>query len=40
MDRLEALGNSLSQLTMYDLKQAYNQVRWLRIRFVNDNTDT
>ena len=40
MDRLEALGNSLSQLTMYDLKQAYNQVRWLRMRFVNDNADT
>lgn len=26
MDRLESLGNQLSQLTMYDLKAAYNQV--------------
>lgn len=33
MDRLEALGNTLSQLTMYDVKSAYNQVR--RVRALN-----
>ena len=27
MDRLEALGNSLSQITLYDIKSVYNQVR-------------
>ena len=28
MDRLESLGNSLSNLTMYDIKSMYNQVRF------------
>ena len=27
MDRLEALGNTLSQITLYDIKSVYNQVR-------------
>lgn len=27
MDRLESLGNSLSQITLYDIKSMYNQVR-------------
>jgi hypothetical protein len=27
MDRLEALGSTLSQITMYDIKSMYNQVR-------------
>ncbi|KAH0585986.1 hypothetical protein H2248_007270 [Termitomyces sp. 'cryptogamus'] len=27
MDRLEALGQSLSQITMYDIKSAYNQAK-------------
>ena len=27
MDRLEALGNTLSQVTLYDIKSMYNQVR-------------
>ncbi|KAF7289459.1 Epsin domain-containing protein [Mycena chlorophos] len=27
MDRLEALGNSLSQITMYDIKSMYNQAK-------------
>lgn len=27
MDRLESLGNALSQITMYDIKSVYNQVR-------------
>ena len=27
MDRLESLGNTLSNLTVYDLKSMYNQVR-------------
>jgi len=27
MDRLESLGNQLSQITMYDIKSMYNQVR-------------
>jgi hypothetical protein len=27
MDRLEALGTTLSQMTMYDIKSMYNQVR-------------
>lgn len=27
MDRLESLGNTLSQITMYDIKSMYNQVR-------------
>ncbi|KAG6850212.1 hypothetical protein H0H93_016391 [Arthromyces matolae] len=27
MDRLEALGHSLSQITMYDIKSAYNQAK-------------
>ena len=26
MDKLEALGNSLSQITLYDIKSMYNQV--------------
>jgi epsin len=26
MDRLETLGTTLSQITMYDIKSAYNQV--------------
>jgi len=26
MDRLESLGNSLSQITLYDIKSMYNQV--------------
>ena len=26
MDRLESLGNALSQITMYDIKSVYNQV--------------
>lgn len=26
MDRLEALGATLSQITLYDIKSAYNQV--------------
>ena len=26
MDRLESLGNALSQITMYDIKSMYNQV--------------
>jgi hypothetical protein len=26
MDRLEALGSALSQVTMYDIKSMYNQV--------------
>lgn len=27
MDRLEALGSTLSQITLYDIKSMYNQVR-------------
>jgi epsin len=27
MDRLESLGNSISQITLYDIKSMYNQVR-------------
>jgi epsin len=27
MDRIESLGNTLSNLTMYDIKSMYNQVR-------------
>ncbi|RDB14631.1 hypothetical protein Hypma_016305 [Hypsizygus marmoreus] len=27
MDRLEALGNTLSQITLYDIKSAYNQAK-------------
>ena len=27
MDRLESLGNALSNITMYDIKSMYNQVR-------------
>lgn len=27
MDRLESLGSQISQLTMYDIKSYYNQVR-------------
>ena len=27
MDALEKLGNQLSQVTMYDIKSYYNQVR-------------
>ena len=27
MDRIESLGNALSQITMYDIKSMYNQVR-------------
>ena len=30
MDRLESLGNTLSTLTMYDIKAAYNQVSTTR----------
>ena len=26
MDRLESLGNALSNITMYDIKSMYNQV--------------
>lgn len=29
MDRLESLGNTLSQITLYDIKSAYNQVHTL-----------
>ena len=29
MDRIESLGNALSQITMYDIKSMYNQVRWI-----------
>ena len=29
MDRLESLTNTLSQITMYDIKNMYNQVRIL-----------
>ena len=32
MDRLEALGNQLSQITMYDIKSMYTQV--LDIQFI------
>jgi len=28
MDRLESLGSQLSQITMYDIKTMYNQVRF------------
>ncbi|KAG8703653.1 Epsin-3, clathrin recruitment and traffic between the Golgi and endosome [Ceratobasidium sp. 394] len=27
MDRIEALGNQLSQITMYDIKSMYNQAK-------------
>ena len=27
MDRLGALGNTLSQITLYDIKSVYNQVQ-------------
>lgn len=27
MDKIESLGNQLSQITMYDIKSMYNQVR-------------
>lgn len=27
MDRLESLSNTLSQITLYDIKSMYNQVR-------------
>lgn len=27
MDRLESLGSTLSQITLYDIKSMYNQVR-------------
>jgi hypothetical protein len=29
MDRLESLGNTLSQITLYDIKTMYNQVSFL-----------
>jgi hypothetical protein len=29
MDRIESLGNTISNLTMYDIKSMYNQVRIL-----------
>ena len=28
MDKIEALGGALSQITMYDIKSYYNQVRF------------
>jgi hypothetical protein len=31
MDRLSALGETLSQMTMYDVKSMYNQVRLERL---------
>lgn len=40
MDRLEALGNTLSQITLYDIKSVYNQVRKtprLNCTFVEDD---
>lgn len=40
MDRLESLGNTISQITLYDIKSMYNQVRKiLRFRriFVEDD---
>jgi len=32
MDRLESLGNTLSQITLYDIKSVYNQV-WKTLHF-------
>ena len=29
MDRIESLGNTLSNITLYDIKTMYNQVRWI-----------
>jgi len=29
MDRLESLGNTLSQITVYDIKNMYNQVKFI-----------
>ena len=40
MDRLESLGNTISQITLYDIKSMYNQVqKTLRFRriFVEDD---
>ena len=38
MDRLESLGNALSQITMYDIKSMYNQVRKDRYAPVRDHS--
>ena len=42
MDRLEALGNSLSQMTIYDIKSYYNQVCGESFvqRFIDNRADT
>jgi epsin len=32
MDRLESLGNTLSQITLYDIKSMYNQVHLITSR--------
>jgi hypothetical protein len=29
MDRIESLGNTISNLTMYDIKSMYTQVRFI-----------
>ena len=39
MDRLESLGNTLSQITMYDIKSMYNQVR-VELRGMGSITDS
>ncbi len=31
MDRLESLGNTLSNITLYDIKSMYNQVRLISL---------
>ena len=32
MDRLESLGNTLSNITLYDIKSMYNQVRFIPLK--------
>ena len=34
MDKLESLGQQLSQVTMYDIKSYYNQVRYTFLRLL------
>ena len=31
MDKLESIGSSLSNLTLYDIKSMYNQVRFISL---------
>ena len=38
MDRLNALGTQLSQITMYDVKSMYNQVRLYSLLWLVSST--